>query len=212
MCIRDRYLTGHPFDDYADHCAHFTNGPIRMLVEALPEKGQFSARKEITVAGLVRDVRRRGGRVSIVLDDKTERLEVTLFDEVFNQFRHLIVKDAMLVVEGQLRFDEFLNAWRVTAKSVGSVDDAIEEHARRITIQWSADDNQRDFVGSLKEALRPFTHGRCEVCVEYAGPTARASLTLGDNWSVKPTLELRERLGLLLGTERYSIHYPKHFV
>ena len=139
-------------------------------------------------------------------------MEVTLFDEVFNQFRHLIIKDAMLVVEGQLRFDEFLNAWRVTAKSVGSVDDAIEEHARRITIQWSADDNQRDFVGSLKEALRPFTHGRCEVCVEYAGPTARASLTLGDSWSVKPTLELRERLGALLGTERYSIHYPKHFV
>ena len=206
------YLTGHPFDDCAEHCAHFTNGPIRMMVAALPENGQYSARKDITVAGLVMDVRRRGGRVLIVLDDNTERLEVTLFDEVFNQFRHLIVKDAMLVVEGQLHFDEFRNAWRVTAKRVGSVDEAIEEHARRITIQWSVDDNQRDFVRSLKEALRPFTHGRCEVCVEYAGPTARASLTLGDSWSVKPTLELRERLGVLLGAERYSIHYRKHFV
>ena len=131
---------------------------------------------------------------------------------MFNQFRHLIVKDAVLVVEGQLRFDEFLNAWRVTAQRVGSVDDAIEEHARRITIQWVADGNGKDFVRSLKETLRPFTHGRCEVCVEYAGPTARASLTLGDSWSVKPTRELRERLGVLLGTERYSIHYPKHFV
>ena len=206
------YLTGHPFDDYAEHCAHFTHGPIRKLVAALPENGQLATRKEVTVAGLVMDIRRRGGRVSIILDDNTERLEVTLFDEVFNQFRHLIAKDAVLVVEGQLRFDEFLNAWRVTAQRVGSVDEAIEEHARRITIQWSADGAQPDFVLSLKETLRPFTHGRCEVCLEYAGPTARASLTLGDSWSVKPTRELRERLGMLLGTERYSIHYPKHFV
>ena len=65
---------------------------------------------------------------------------------------------------------------------------------------------------SLKEALQPFTHGRCEVCVEYVGPTASALLTLADSWSVRPTRELRERLGLLLGPGRFSIHYPKHFL
>ena len=95
---------------------YFTHGSIRKLVGALPENrngnGYSSSRKEVTVAGLVMDIRRRGGRVSIVLDDNTDRLEVTLFDEVFNQFRHLIVKDAVLVVVGQLRFDDFLNAWR----------------------------------------------------------------------------------------------------
>jgi len=206
------YLTGHPFDDYAEHCAYFTHGSIKKLVGGLPENGQFSSRREVTVAGLVMDIRRRGGRVSMILDDNTDRLEVTLFDDVFSQFRHLIVKDAVLVVVGQLRFDDFLNAWRVTAQRVRSVDEAIEEHARRITIQWTADANGTDFVRSLKETLQPFTHGRCEVCVEYAGPTASASLTLGDDWSVKPTRELRERLGLLLGSKQYSIHYPKHFL
>ena len=92
------------------------------------------------------------------------------------------------------------------------MDEAIEEHARRITIQWSADGNGTDFVRSLKETLQPFTHGRCEVCVEYAGPVASASLTLGESWSVNPTRELRDRLSLLLGSKHYSIHYPKHFV
>ena len=158
------------------------------------------------------DIRRRGGRVSIVLDDNTDHLEITVFEDVFNQFRHLVVKDAVLVVVGRLRFDKFLYACRLTAQRIRSVDEAIEQHARRLTIQWTADGNGTDFVRSLKKTLQPFTHGRCEVCVEYAGPTASASLTLGDGWSVRPTRELRERLGVLLGSKHYSLHYPKHLV
>ena len=206
------YLTGHPFNDYIEHCSHFTHGSIRKLVGAFSDNSQFSSQKEVTVAGLVMDIRRRGSRVSIVLDDNTDHLEITVFEDVFNQFRHLVVKDAVLVVVGRLRFDNFLHACRLTAQRIRSVDEAIEQHARRLTIQWTADGNGTDFVRSLKETLQPFTHGRCEVCVEYVGPTASASLTLGDGWSVRPTRELRERLGALLGSKHYSLHYPKHLV
>lgn len=206
------YLTGHPFNDYIEHCSHFTHGSIRKLVGAFSDNGQFSSQKEVTVAGLVMDIRRRGSRVSIVLDDNTDHLEITVFEDVFNQFRHLVVKDAVLVVVGRLRFDNFLHACRLTAQRIRSVDEAIEQHARRLTIQWTADGNGTDFVRSLKETLQPFTHGHCEVCVEYVGPTASASLTLGDGWSVRPTRELRERLGALLGSKHYSLHYPKHLV
>ncbi len=205
------YLTGHPFDGYTEHCAHFTHGSIAKLVSASSGNGsQNFSRRQVTVAGLVMDIRRRGGRVSVVLDDNTDRVEVTLFDEVFSQFRHLIAKDVVLVVDGQLRFDDFLNAWRVTAQSVQSVDEAIEQHARRLTIRWTADGDGTEFVRRLKETLQPYTHGQCEVCVEYAGPAASALLTLGESWTVRPTRELREQLGVMLGAGRFSIHYPKH--
>jgi len=209
------YLTGHPFDEYSKHCAHFTHGSIRNLIDTLPEGGRNGyvkgLRKEVTMAGLVVDVIRRRSRVCVTLDDNTDRLEVVLFDDVYNQCKHLIAKDIALVVEGQLRFDEFSNAWQVTAQRIKPVDDTIEEYARRITIQWPADKNGTDFLLNLKDTLQPFMNGRCEVCLEYSGPTASASLTCGDRWTVKPTRELRERLGVLLGAENYSIHYPKHF-
>jgi DNA polymerase III subunit alpha len=211
------YLTGHPFDQYAGHCAYFTRGTIAKISSAVPNEGNyFAQRREVTVAGLVMDVRRRGNRVSLLLDDNTERIEVTLFDEVFAASRNLAVKDAVVVVDGQLRFDEFLNGWRVTARRLRSADEAIVEHARRITIRWNCNGAgngaAREFVTKLKEALRPFKPGRCEVCVQYAGPEARAMLTLGEEWAVRPTRELRERLGHLLGDERYSIHYPRHLL
>ena len=43
-----------------------------------------------------------------VLDDRSGRIEVTFFEDVYQQYRALIVKDAILVVEGKLRFDEFI--------------------------------------------------------------------------------------------------------
>ena len=210
------YLTGHPFDDFAKHCAHFTNGPIGNVLGALPSDGggqhQYSMRRDVTLAGVVMDVRRRGGRVSLELDDGSGALEVTLFDEVYAQARHLVVKDAVLVIRGQLRYDDFLSAWRLTAQRVRSVDDEIEEHARRITIRWRGGETRPDFVPALKSALKPFTRGKCEVCLKYETSAAEALLTLGEEWAVRPTRELRDALTRLLGEERFSIHYPKHFV
>lgn len=205
------FLSGHPFDQYAEHCRFFTNGSISKVVGSLPaDGGQFRKRREVVIAGLVMEISRRGNRVSVRLDDNSDRVEVTLFDEAYAEFRHLLAKDAVLVVEGQLRYDDFLNAWRITAKTLRSVDEAIEENARRLTIRWNSAEEGAEFIRSLRDTLQPFTHGQCEVCVEYAGPAASASLTFGDGWTVRPTRELRERLTQLVGEERYSIHYPRH--
>jgi DNA polymerase-3 subunit alpha len=206
------YLTGHPFEDFAEHCRHFTNGSIAKVVGGLPSEAlPYHVRKEVTIAGVVMDIRRRGNRVSIVLDDDTERIEVTMFDEVFAQARHLIAKHATLLADGQLRYDDFINGWRITARRIRSADDAIEEHARRLTVRWPAEGGGADFVRELQQVLQPFTRGRCEVCIEYRKSGAEAALTLGEQWSVRLTRELRDRLTKLLGDDRYLIHYPKHF-
>ena len=207
------YLTGHPFEDFAEHCKHFTNGSIAKVLASMPTQAlPWQVRKEATVAGVVMDVRKRGNRVSVLLDDDTERIEVTMFDEVFAQSKHLIAKHAVLIADGQLRYDDFLNGWRITAKRMRSADEAIEEFARRLTIRWPSDSVGAEFVRDLQRVLKPFTRGRCEVCIEYKAASADATLTLGEAWSVRLTRDLREQLTRLLGDDRYLIHYPKHFV
>ena len=85
----------------------------------------------MTLAGLILEVRRRGPRVSFMLDDRSGRMEVTLFEEVYQRHRELIVKDALVQVEGALRFDEFSDAWRLAAKQV-------HRAARRCASGWRA--------------------------------------------------------------------------
>ncbi len=207
------YLTVHPFEEFAEHCKHFTNGAIAKVLQALPSTAlPYQVRKEAILAGVVVDVRRRGNRVSIVLDDDTERIEVTMFDEVFAQAKHVIAKHAVLLAEGQLRYDDFINGWRLTAKRIRSADDAIEEYARRLTIRWPSESARPELLSELQRVLKPFTRGRCEVSIEYRNNGAEASLTLGEAWSVRVTRELRDQLARLLGDDRFLLHYPKHFV
>ena len=75
------------------------------------------------MAGLIDEVKKRGPRVIVTLDDRTGRIEVMLFEETWQQHRELIAKDALVLVEGLLRFDEFSDAWR----AVG----AAHQRARR---------------------------------------------------------------------------------
>jgi DNA polymerase-3 subunit alpha len=213
------YLTGHPFTDYADHCSHFTSGSIAGVLGTMPNvegggdgpgKGaRFRYRRDATLAGVVMDIRRRGTRVSLVLDDGTERIEVTLFEDVFQQARNIVSKHAVLVVNGQLRFDEFLNGWRMTAQRVQTVDAAIERHARRLTLFVPSTQLGDGFVDTLKATLQPYRSGDCEVCVQYRGAGAEATITLGDQWAVHPTRELREQLSELVGEKRVSMHYAR---
>ncbi|MEO8464880.1 MAG: DNA polymerase III subunit alpha [Gammaproteobacteria bacterium] len=210
------YLTGHPFEDFAEHCKYFTHGSIAKVLSSMPAQVQAepwkTKREEKTVAGVVTEVRKFGNRVSLQLDDDTERIEIMLFDEVFAQSKHLIAKHAVLIADGQLRYDDFRNGWRINAKRIRSADDAIEEYARRLTIRWPSEPAGADFIRDLQRILKPFARGRCEVCIEYKGASAEAGLTLGEQWSVRLTRDLREQLTRLLGDDRYLIHYPKHFV
>jgi DNA polymerase-3 subunit alpha len=206
------YLTAHPFDDYARHWRELNYSSIADIIGALPPEGAPYQRKAATLAGVVMDVRRRGTRLAIVLDDNTDRVEVTLFDEVYAAAKHLINKHAVLVIDGQLRYDEYLSGWRLTAQRVRAFDEIIEESARRITIRIADNDTGLKLIGELKTTLEPFRRGNCEVSIEYRNESGQAELTCGEAWAVRPTRELRERLSRLLGEDRYKIHYPKHVV
>ena len=49
--------------------------------------------------------------------------------------------------------------------------------------------------------------GNCDVAVHYFGDTARASLKLGPEWSVRPSRELRDKLTELLGANNVRLVY-----
>jgi DNA polymerase-3 subunit alpha len=206
------YLTGHPIDAYLDELGHLTNGRIADVAGAVNPDGGWDAsraRREIVLAGLVIDMRKRGNRVSLILDDKSGRIEVTLFDDVYQEFRHLVAKDTILVVEGNLRFDDFIDDWRLTAKRVMDMNEARQRRVGRLLIKWRANGSGVDFVDKLKGTLRPYIKGSCPVSVIYEGSGAGARLALGDDWSVQPTDELMQQLFRLVGSENVKLIYGR---
>ena len=207
------YLTGHPISRYERDLARFVSGRIADLVSdrpatGSPERGYFGGRT-VSVAGYVHEVRKRGNRTSMVIDDRTGRIEVTLFDEVMQRHRELIIKDALVLVEGQLRFDETGDAWRLSARRISELDRAREQQAQRIVLLWprAPGADHRLLLQRLAEVLGPHRPGPCAVGVRYSGEQAGVSLELGDEWRVRANPVLLEALEQLVGAEGLRVAY-----
>jgi DNA polymerase III subunit alpha len=207
------YLTGHPIARYVADLRHVITAPLGELADEAPPEtrgergfGYPMASRNIIAAGLVVDLRRRGGRVSLVLDDRSGRLEVTLFEDAFKRFRTLAAKDRVVVVEGRLAFDEFISAWRITVKNMYGVDELRERYVRRMDIKWLPEGG-KDFAGRLKDVLKPHLGGRCSVWVQYRGVHASVPMCLGEAWKVYPAEALTRRLQTWLGAESVTLHY-----
>jgi len=202
------YLTGHPIAQFEAGLNRFVTHRIGDLISDRPmETVRFGGGKTVTVAGLIDEVKKRGPRTILSLDDRTGRLEVTLFEDVFQRYRDLVSKDALVLVEGSLRFDEFGDSWRLSARKITELDKMREQQARRVVLKWPARPDSAALLGRLAEILTPFRPGPCPITVEYTGSGARGALTLGPEWTVRASRELLEKLESLMGRGGVQVVY-----
>jgi DNA polymerase III subunit alpha len=207
------YLTGHPFDAVRNDARFFVAGKLADISsEPAPqtssgERNFAHSRREVTIAGLIMDVRKRGNRVTVILDDDTGRLEVSLFSEAFQEFRHLLRKDEIIVVSGSLRYDDFMGGWQVNARNILPIDGVIETRARTMIIRVAPNGQGPALMTQLHDLLLPYREGSCDVAVQYTGTDAAARFELGPEWSVRPSRELRDKLNDLLGHNSVRMLY-----
>src|SRR5437016_2555268 len=204
------YLTGHPLARCESSLARFVSHRIGDLVSDRPvaglESGRFGAGKPVTVAGLIDEVKKRGPRVILTLDDRTGRIEAMLFEESWQKHRDLIAKDALVLVEGLLRFDEFSDAWRLSARRISELDEVLSRCAQRLVIRCTHADAAA-LSERLAAMLAPWRPGPCPVTIEYTGRDACGALTLGGEWTVRASRELLEQLEGLVGRGALQVLY-----
>jgi DNA polymerase III subunit alpha len=212
------FLSGHPITPYEPDLKFLVSARLADVggpkPPTPPEGGRsWSAGKPATVAGLVLEIRRRPNRVTLILDDRSARLEVSLYEEVFQQHRDIIVKDAILIIDGTLRFDDFIEAWRLQAKSLMDIDRARERYARRLWLRWPAEFDGPLGMNRFEQVLKPYLRGPCGVSVAVKREDYSGKVNLSDAWSVRPTRELLDRLSTLVGREGwYLVYGPRNDV
>jgi DNA polymerase III subunit alpha len=213
------FLSGHPITPYEPDlkllgCARLADvaGGAKPAAAADGARN-WSAGKPATVAGLVLEIRRRPNRVTLILDDRSARLEVSLYEEIFQQHRDIIVKDAILIIDGTLRFDDFIEAWRLQAKSLMDIDRARERFARRLWLRWPADFDGPQGMNRFEQMLKPHLRGPCAVSVAINRPDYVGRLNLAETWSVHASRALLDKLTDLVGRDGwYLVYGPRNDV
>src|SRR5690606_18987075 len=180
------YLTGHPIDEYDSELNHLVSSRIADLK---PEKSNQ------TVAGLVVAQRvmktRRGDTMAFVtLDDRTGRIEVAIFADTYNQSRDLLLKDGLLVINGQVSYDDYNGMLKMRADAIKLLSDVRQEQARELCLALESGALPANFIPQLSDLLEPYREGACPIVIEYQRSDAKALLRLGGNWRVRPEDEL----------------------
>src|SRR5690606_28575786 len=157
-----------------------------------------------TISGLVIAQRvvktKRGDNMAIItLDDRTGRMDITLFAEVFNAARDVLLKDGLLVISGQVRYDDFSGMLKMSADSIRLLADVRQEKVRELWLELDSGSLSANFARELKDMLEPYRQSpqqdaRCAIVAEYCRSDARAQLRFGQQWNIRPEDELLQRL------------------
>ncbi|MDO9519837.1 MAG: DNA polymerase III subunit alpha [Pseudohongiella sp.] len=214
------YLSGHPIDEFLPELKQLTRDRLANLK---------AERETQLVAGLLVATRtmrsKRGDNIAfITLDDRSGRLEISLFAKEYEQFRELLQKDAILVVDCQVSMDDFNGALRGRAREVINLTQARQRFARAVQLELKADQLREGFSHQLARVLEPYrvqapvadeagtngesqTPSACPVRICYRRPEVKGWITLGEGWQVRPEQALIHELHQLFGPQAVTIAY-----
>ena len=211
------YLTGHPIKRYQSELKKITNKTISQLLNTgynAKEPWQFREEtKTELVAGLLDQIRLRNspkGRIAfLTLDDNTGRIDVAVFANDYAKFDHLLIKDAILIIKGNLGWDEFTGRVRVRANEIWSFDEYLKQYGTLLNIKIKANENSLSWIQDLQQLLLPFKDGNCSILVEYQNNSIAAQLEFPEDWNISLDEKLLRRISKVSEVIDTSIIYKK---
>ncbi|MDP2092219.1 MAG: OB-fold nucleic acid binding domain-containing protein, partial [Pseudohongiella sp.] len=218
------YLSGHPIDEFLPELRQMTRDRLANLK---------ADRETQVLAGLLVATRtmrsKRGDNIAfITLDDRSARLEISLFAKEYERFRELLQKDAILVVDCQVSMDDFSGTLKGRAREVMTLTQARLRFASAVQLDLKSVTLGKDFSQHLAKVLGPYRVDpatanpqaqavqddaqpappvACPVRICYRRPDITGWITLGEQWQVKPDQALIHDLKQLFGQQAVSIAY-----
>ena len=203
------YFSGHPFDTYAAELRRFVRIRLNQLA---------SQREPQLIAGIIHSIRvqmtRRGRMAIINLDDGKARVEVVVFNELFDESRAWLKEDQLLIVEAKISsrgYDgEETGELRVSAEQLYDFAAIRARFAKKLLIHCNPASLQQ--VTTFKTLLMPFVHANnkqpaCPVVLIFRNAHAQGELELGSDWRINLRDELLQILQTHFSPEQVEIIY-----
>tara|TARA_B110000196_G_scaffold139357_1_gene120773 strand:- start:565 stop:2127 length:1563 start_codon:yes stop_codon:yes gene_type:complete len=201
------FVTGHPFDEYEEEVRKLAPTKLSNLRDD---------KKVQKLAGLIVNLRimknKRGENMCfITLDDRTGRVEVSLFSEAFEKVREVIDKDKVIIIEANVRHDDYSGGLKANAINAMEISQARLNYAQSLKVRVKREQLDKKFIANLKEMLVPVNAEQgeygCPVILQYSNDSAQADIQLGDRWRIRPTDEQLLVLKYAFGEESVAMDY-----
>lgn len=198
------YLTGHPIDEYEPELKRFVSTRINELKPS---------RQPQRVAGLVVGLRtmksKRGDTIAFVtLDDRTGRIEASLFGELYDQVRGQLDGPQVLIVEGEVSTDDYSGGLRMRVKEITPMVDARMRYGEAVEVSIDGASLDQQFARALRAGLEGHLDSAgLPVRLRYTNAAASGALELDEQWKVAPCDELLISLADVRGQQGVRLCY-----
>ena len=190
------YLTGHPIDEFEKdleslNCKRLMN----LVVDKSPQ----------LVAGMIIGVRyvktKSGNKMAIIsLDDRTARIDVTVFSKTLPEVESKMEKDAIVFIRGEVEADEFSGGQRMRCESIMTLAEMRARSEMKLHIHIHAEQWSKAQKDCLQSVLQENTEGS-RVRLHYSNESACCELKLGGEWRIEPEDEKIQQLKRCFGEQ-----------
>lgn len=174
------YLTSHPLDAYA---LSLEEKGIQSSANILARSQEGTYRLVGIVMTLQTRIAKSGGRYAFVqLSDATGVFEVTVFSELLNQYREVLIPGASLLVTVTAQF--FNENLRFTCQGIESLEKVTEEGT--LTLSLDSEDKAHTLIRLLGGAPQ----GKTKVVLKVQLEKSIATLALKPSYTLSPDLRM----------------------
>ncbi|MDH2999112.1 DNA polymerase III subunit alpha [Pasteurellaceae bacterium LFhippo2] len=199
------YLSGHPIGRFLKEISHYAPNRLNELQPTY--RGQTT-----TVAGIVMASRvavtKRGSRIGIAtIEDRSGKLDITLFSEALEQYGDLLQKDSIIVATGSIQHDDFSGGLKMSAREISTLDDVRSRYAKSLALAVYQEQLTPSFIKELTAIIEPNKEGILPLHFYYQSPEGRVLLRSGVEWRVTPKEEMLSKLKDLLGENAVELEF-----
>lgn len=198
------YLSGHPVAEFANELRHFTTCEIAKINQ--------NQQSSVVVAGMIIATRtlvnKKGKRMAfLTIEDMTGPVEITIFSKLYDDISAYLIKDQIIVVEGEIRNSDFTGQIQIGANKIMSLAKARSLYARKLFIRLPLHTLPLNFSQQLKLELQSHNNGSCPVYIQCCKQHFAGIVALGEHWKINVSDHLIEQLRRLCGKEAVEVEY-----
>jgi DNA polymerase-3 subunit alpha len=197
------YVSGHPLEHYRDEVEGFTS--IRLSQSDLDKVNDGG---QVTVGGLITSIRthmQRDGRpmAFLELEDFEGSIELLAFGDAYEEYRHCLASDAMVLVKGAIMKEEDRKP-KVRVEKVLPLSESREKLTRSIHIRIRTQGLEDDFLKTVQTECSGAS-GTCRLIIHLITQEENEYRIRSRSISLNPEKDLLDGLRSHLGRENVWI-------
>lgn len=196
------FMSGHPIASVKRWFETITSHSIKKVLELRPEdepknnkdddfaKKRWFNGQEVLVGGLITSVRiRNENSANVLIVDETDQIEATFFKETFFENEEKMIKDNIVIIEGEAGVDNFSGKFIIRAKQILTLNEAIATYCTKIGFITSTT-NYQQFSQQLNGLLNTYGRGKARIYIHHEQEGIVSNLKLGNNYKIRPSHNL----------------------